>query len=64
MSVVRLEITVPDADAHDVANKLAAEYVRAIGSPYASAIVDVRTDADVLRERTILAAARYFLPPE
>ena len=62
MSVVRLELTVPDDAAYDVANKLAAEYASVTSSPYASAFVDVRTDAEALRDRTILKAASYFMP--
>jgi hypothetical protein len=61
MSVVRLELTVADDEAYDVANRLAAEYANvARPSRYAQAVVDVRSDAEALRDRTILAAARYL----
>lgn len=61
MSVVRLELTVPDGEAYDVANRLAAEYADITGaSRYAHVVVDVRTEAEALREKTILAAARYL----
>jgi hypothetical protein len=62
VSVVRLEITVPDADAYEVANKLAAEYLAVIGGgPFANALVEVIADEKALRDRTILRAAGYFM---
>jgi hypothetical protein len=65
MSVVRLELTVPDDDAHDVGNRLVAEYFGVIGDvAHGNVLVEVRSDEDALRERTILAAARYFMPSE
>jgi hypothetical protein len=65
MSVVRLEITVAETDAYDLANRLTADYAGSgWNSPYGNVTVDVRTDAEALRDRTILAAARYFLGPQ
>lgn len=64
MSVVRLEVTVPDGQAADVANELAARYLDGgvfVPRPVA-VVVSVRTDAEALRDRTIMAALRYFLP--
>ena len=63
MSVVRLEITVPDDQAQDVADELVTRYVRhRPGTSYTAAHVDVRTDARATRDRVILAAAGDFLP--
>jgi hypothetical protein len=61
VSVVRLELTVPDETAAAIANELVARW---LGPGTAtSAVVDVRSDAEAARDRTILRAAAYFLPP-
>ena len=63
MSVVRLEITVPDDQAADVASELVTRYVGHQARPsYTAAHVDVRTDARATRDRVILRAAGDFLP--
>jgi hypothetical protein len=59
VSVVRLELTVPDDAAQAVANELAARYLKP-GEATAAA-VDIRSDADAQRDRVILRAAAYFL---
>lgn len=66
MSVVRLEITVPDDRADALAEELHRQHVRvsALTRGWRSARVEILTDARVTRERTILAAAAYFLPEE
>jgi hypothetical protein len=64
--VVRLEITVPDGQAADVANELAGRYLDVERYPGAtSAVVVVFTDAEARRDRVIAQAAAYFLrePP-
>jgi hypothetical protein len=62
VSVVRLELTVDDDRAADVGNQLAAEYVNKPSRVFRAASVHVQSDADAARDRTILTAARYFLP--
>jgi hypothetical protein len=62
VSVVRLEITVPDSDAHDVASKLWSGYAGVIGGhAHASALVEVIADEKALGDRAILRAAGYFM---
>ena len=63
MSVVRLEITVPDGQAADVANELTSRYTfGAVFDPRPSRVlVIVRTDAEAARDRDILRAAGDFL---
>ncbi len=64
MSRVRLEITVPDADAHDLAGVLAARYSAGIEDyPCAHVTVETLTDAEAERERVILQAAAYLMRP-
>ena len=64
MSVVRLELTVPDEDACDVADKLARGYVSVIREQvHGNVLVEVRTDAEALRERVILQAAGHLMRP-
>ncbi len=64
MSRVRLEITVPDADAHDLAGVLAARYLGGVeGCPCAHVTVETLTDAEAERERVILQAAAYLMRP-
>jgi hypothetical protein len=62
MSVVRLELTVPDEAAADVANELATRYLGSRIPGVTAGTVDVRTDAEARRDRTLLLAAAYFLP--
>jgi hypothetical protein len=62
VSVVRLELTVDDGSAHALAGTLAAEFVNKPSREFRGAQVTVLSDADAARDRTILAAARYFLP--
>lgn len=65
MSVVRLEVTVPDDDAQGVADRMVAGYSSVIGDgPHAHVIVEIRADAVALRDRVILQAARYFVRGE
>ena len=64
MSVVRLELDVPEADAAEWAQDLVRDYVNLpVRSPAVrSARVTVLSDFEVQRERTLLAAAQYFYP--
>lgn len=62
MSVVRLELTVPDDEAYDIADTLVRKHLGTLGERAANVTVDVRTDAEALRDRTILRAASYFMP--
>ena len=64
MSRVRLEVTVPDADAGDVAGTLAAQYGGGVdGYSSAHVTVEILTDAEAERERVILRAAAYLMHP-
>ena len=59
MSVVRLELVVPDDDARDVADRLIAGYHGLLGDvPRAHVTVEIRTEEEAMREREARQAAR------
>jgi hypothetical protein len=65
MSIVRLELSVPDGIAAETANKLAAIYG---GFPpfwpdgCTGCMVEVLADEEIQRERVLLRAAGYLMP--
>ena len=65
MAVVRLELDVPDGAADELAEELHSRYVRASALPdgWRAATVRVLGDDEIQRERIILRALAYFLPP-
>jgi hypothetical protein len=64
MTVIRLELDVPEKQAADMANALIRDYVYPEQiSGRTSARVTILSDFEVQRERTLLAAAQYFYPP-
>ena len=66
MSVVRLELDIPDEAADALAEELHERYVRISALPegWRAATVQVIPDEVIQRERVILRALEYFLPPE